>query len=367
MFLASFGPGGIERLVRSTIGPLHARGVDVCILSLTSVVDKIEEVRDYGVRAYPLSAHWKPVRFPLYQTAAELEALRRAYAAEGRIHVIHAHHYPCIAAAPVVSKLYKAPYVATHHNIQEPWQKQGGPRAALFRAEMRYAFRHASRIFAISQAVADEIEGLAGSKLPQMQLLEVRIDDIYFESADPGAKRDIDVIMVGRLAKQKNVLFALEVFARIAAKRASFKAVLVGGGPMEGEVRAKIDALSLGKNVELVGELSAKQIIETANRSKILYMPSLFEGLSAAFIEMMALGLDAVVSPIPGFVKVFPTEPGVEFAPNDDYAANEAALTAAIDRYEYRPRPHWKARFAVGDYNDRLADTYWEFSGLKRE
>lgn len=363
MLLASFGPGGIERLVLSTLGPLQQRGIDFVFVTLTHGMDRAPALEQYGINIYPLSTHWKPVRFPLLPFPDELKRLKEILKKEGPIHLVHAHHYACIAAAPRIAKVFGCPYVVMHHNIQEPWQHARGPRHALFRKEMRDSLRGAAHVFAISQAVYDEIEGIAGAKLPQMEILEVRIDEHYFERADPNSVRGNDIIMVGRLAPQKNVLFALECFAELRKKRPSLKAALIGGGQMREQVEQRIQELGLQEVVTLYGESGAERILEVGNRSKVLFMPSLFEGLSAVFLEGMALGLDAVVSKIPGFTKVFPGEPGVTFCEINNLEENVRALDQTIEAYKWRERPEFRKRFCSDDYFDRLAHAYRNAAG----
>ncbi len=366
MLLAGFGPGGIERLVLSTLGPLQERGIDFVFVTLTHVMDRAPALKQYGINIYPLSHHWKPVRFPVFPFPDEMKRLKEILVKEGPIDLIHAHHYACIAAAPRIAKVFGCPYVVMHHNIQEPWQHASGPRAALFRKQMSTALKGAAHIFAISQAVYEEIEGIAGAKLPQMEILEVRIDDHYFDQAKPDSVRDNDVIMVGRLAPQKNVLFALDCFAELKKRRPGLKVAFIGGGQLREEVESKIVQLGLEQNVKLYGESGPETILEVGNRSKVLFMPSLFEGLSAVFLEGMALGLDAVISDIPGFTKVFPNEPGVSICPVNDLQCNVEALDRTIENFKWRARPDFRKRFGVGDYHDRLANAYRAAARLNR-
>jgi glycosyltransferase involved in cell wall biosynthesis len=87
-------------------------------------------------------------------------------------------------------------------------------------------------------------------------------------------------------------------------------------------------------------------------------MPSLFEGLSAAFIEAMAMGLDAVVSDIPSFHAPFESEPGLFFVNNTDLEGNAEALDQAISQYRFRPRPALRERFNRRKYCDRIEAAY---------
>lgn len=359
--LASFVSGGIERLMRSTAGPLQERRVDLTILTLNDQLDRAEDVAPWGVRVHPLSSHWRPIRYPLFPPAslrAELARIGR----EEDVQILHAHHYAAIAAAPMVARAMGVPFVVTHHAIGEPWQQAEGVRMRLLRMLMRRAMRRASRVFCWTPAVREDAERIAGCPLPRAQILELSIDDRFWSAVDPASTRELDVVMVGRLAPQKNVLFALDVFARLSKERPGFRAALVGGGPQEDEVLARRAALGLEEAVEMLGEADTEAILAVLNRAKVIFMPSRFEGLPAALVEALAMGLDAVVSDIPPLRAAFPDEPGVSFAPVGHLTTNVAALGAALGAKTLGPRPHLRARFDRASYCNKLAAAYREIA-----
>ena len=223
---------------------------------------------------------------------------------------------------------------------------------------MKSAFEGSKSVLCWTQAVVDDVTKVCGHPVPQCEIVDLPINDRFFTLGQPDAARDIDIVMVGRLAPQKNVLFAMEAIGFLRQAMPGLKVVVLGDGPQEDEVKAKVQNLGLKDVVKLAGNVGPEEVISVLNRSKIQFMPSIFEGLSAAFIEALALGLDAVVSDIPSFRAPFANEPGVSFARNDDLEGNVAALKKAIDGYSYRDRSHFRQRFNTLRYCEKVIDTY---------
>jgi glycosyltransferase involved in cell wall biosynthesis len=351
--VSDFVAGGIERNIRFMAKPMADQGVDFVLISLNDNIEAGPELEAARVPCYGLTDDWKPIRYPIHAPAALMAKLQKIKR-EHHIDLIHAHHYTAIGAAPLVASAFGTPFVVTHHNTEERWQTGTGARMAILRRHMKHAFTRSKAILCWTSAVVEDVTRACGQSLPQATIVELPISDRFFQCADPAAVRDVDVVMVGRLAEQKNVLFALDVFSRLPHLRV----LILGGGPQDTAVRERAAALGLGDRVEIAGNVGPDEVIAGLNRSKVQYMPSLFEGLSAAFIEALAMGLDAVVSDIPSFRAPFKAEPGLSFASNTDVEENVRVLTEAVKAYRFRPRPYLRERFSQENYCRRVADIY---------
>lgn len=102
------------------------------------------------------------------------------------------------------------------------------------------------------------------------------------------------IISVGRLANEKNPIFALEVMDELKKLRTDFVYEWVGGGELWEQVETAIQEKDLGDHVKLLG---IRNDIEKLLPSRdLFFMPSLFEGLGIALIEAQAAGLPCVGS-----------------------------------------------------------------------
>jgi glycosyltransferase involved in cell wall biosynthesis len=101
---------------------------------------------------------------------------------------------------------------------------------------------------------------------------------------------------------QKRLADWLQVAARVAAHRKDVTFLLVGGGPLEAEVRAQIDALGLKHCVRAPGfRQDGRRLMGAMD---VFLMTSEFEGLPIALLEAMSLGKPVVSTRVGGIPEV---------------------------------------------------------------
>lgn len=99
---------------------------------------------------------------------------------------------------------------------------------------------------------------------------------------------------VGRLHEQKNQLFLIDIFNKLINVKANSKLLIVGKGPLEEELKKKVNDLKLSDKVLFLGNRSDMDRIYQA--MDVFVLPSLFEGLGIVAIEAQAAGLPVISS-----------------------------------------------------------------------
>jgi glycosyltransferase involved in cell wall biosynthesis len=110
----------------------------------------------------------------------------------------------------------------------------------------------------------------------------------------PVAQRKYDAVFMGRLHYQKGVLLLVDIWREVVRQRPSAKLAVIGNGPLEAEVRAKIRACGLDANIEMLGFLSGAPKYEVFKQSKIVLHPATYDSGGMAAAEAMAWGLPGV-------------------------------------------------------------------------
>ena len=127
----------------------------------------------------------------------------------------------------------------------------------------------------------------------------VGLDRVRAMGGEPSiAPQDRPFVFVGRFVAKKNILFLLEAFARFRdgpGLRAR-GLVLVGGGALEPEVRARIAALGLEESVEITGFVDAPEVAARLAGARALLLPSVEEQWGLVVNEALALDLPVIVS-----------------------------------------------------------------------
>ena len=353
--VASFRNGGIERLLIGTLEPLRERGVDSVVVSLTGDLERADLLREKGFVVRRLHSEYKSIRHDVLPDKAFVESARKVLDEE-RPDLIHGHHYHAIVTAHTLGRMARRPHVVTNHNLQEPWQTAPGFWPAWFRRLMRTALRTAAHNVFISEAVREDVERFAGPL--RGTVVENCIDDRFW-SVPADAPRSLDVAFVGRMHPQKNPLMAVRALAAVAAGR-PLKATMSGSGDLLEPTRALVRELGMEERIDVRGEQSEAEILQTLARTKVLYLPSQWEGFGIAAAEGMAAGCACVLSTSPGFVRTFGGIDGVAFADPDDLEANRDRLLEALDDAHPRDRSELRARFGTEHFVGALERVYRE-------
>jgi glycosyltransferase involved in cell wall biosynthesis len=118
------------------------------------------------------------------------------------------------------------------------------------------------------------------------------------EAAGEAPPPTLDLVFVGRLVRQKNPLFLIELMA--ALRESGVTLGVVGGGELEAPLRRGLAAHGLDKQVQLFGKLDRAATIDVMRSARLCVFPSLWEGLPVTPIEASYLGIPVVASKITG-------------------------------------------------------------------
>jgi phosphatidylinositol alpha-1,6-mannosyltransferase len=106
---------------------------------------------------------------------------------------------------------------------------------------------------------------------------------------------DIVFLSVGRLQRRKGHDMVLKALARLRARVAAVRYVIVGDGPHQGQLEADVQALGLGDIVRFAGPAAADDLPVWYAASDVFVMPNRsdgvdFEGFGIVFLEAAAAG-----------------------------------------------------------------------------
>jgi colanic acid/amylovoran biosynthesis glycosyltransferase len=150
----------------------------------------------------------------------------------------------------------------------------------------------------------------------------------------PPAGRRRRVVAVGRLVEKKGFATLVEACALLERRAVAVDCDIIGGGELEGALRAQIDRLHLGHRVSLLGPQPQGAVVEAVGQAGALAMPCVVggdgnrDGLPTVLLEAMALGTPCVSTDVTGIPEVIENDrTGLMVRQNDP-----AELAAAIER-----------------------------------
>lgn len=315
--IKSLGRGGAEMLLPETL-KLHDRErFEFHYIYFLPWKDQmVEAIEDSGgkVTCYPAKNNLQ--LFMQYKKVA-------AYCREHQIDLVHCH----LPWAGFVGRLLYArtglPTLYTEHNMQERYH-------IATRKINKFSFNSQTKAFGVSADVTDSINRNIEPKIPVKTLLNGVNTDTFVKSPGPSAVRrqygiPANALVVGTIAVfrfQKRLVEWLQAFDRVRASNPEVYGIVVGAGPLEGEIKEELRRLDLEEKVFFPGlKTDVKPYQEAMD---IFMMSSSFEGLPLALLEAMSMEC-AVVSTRAGGIKEVIRD-GVD------------GLTCEVDQWQQLPR-----------------------------
>ena len=196
----------------------------------------------------------------------------------------------------------RRPHVTMLHHVHGPmWdQVMPAPLAPVGRfLEARFAppFYRRGLTVTPSEATREELIEL-GFRPDRVEAYPNGVDPVFRPGGDKTPYPSI--VAVGRLAPVKR--FDRVIDAVIDARRRvpELRLEIVGGGPLAGELQARIDAAHAGEWITLAGRKSHAELIALYQRSWLVVSGSIAEGWGLSLTEGAACGTPCVATDIRG-------------------------------------------------------------------
>ncbi len=221
--------------------------------------------------------------------------------AEVKPDIIHAYEYDCSLMCtkvtdeiPIVSHLYSMPR----------WVQKIGPKSVIYGGACK-AF---AKIILPSEKVQegawfrDKMVGktaVLGIPFNAVSVFEKGYIAGTEMTKEKLEKYKSDLLFVGYLTDDKNPYEFVRLVGEVKKTHPDIKAIMVGGGDLGAECLSLIGKLGLMDNVKMVGMQYNPYIY--MNQTKMLVVPSKFEGFGLAAVEAMAFGKPVIASKVGGF------------------------------------------------------------------
>jgi glycosyltransferase involved in cell wall biosynthesis len=242
--------------------------------------------------------------------------------------VIHAQAAHWAGRVAVDSaKAFARPSVVTEHSTAVL-------RGALRADERRHAieiYRDADAVLAVSRALADVVDSLAGTH--RCQVLPNFIDFQFF-TLPPVPRRQAPftfLCVCNLINMHKRVDRLIRAFARVCAMRPESRLVVVGEGPDETALRILARECGVSPQVEFTGGLNATGVRERMWQANAFVLPSAFETFGVVFVEALATGIPVISTRSGGPEEFIEPDLGA-LVDQDDEAGLADAMEAVASR-----------------------------------
>ena len=239
---------------------------------------------------------------PKYQNLPKyLKALEKLFK-ENQYRIVHSNLSTLSVFPLYIAKKVGVPIRIAHsHSTSNPkeWKRN------LIKNILRpFSKRYATDYFACSEIAGRYLFGNKAFDQGKVKIIHNAIDIEKFKFDEVARKKlrkefgikDSTVVIghVGRFVQQKNHTFLVDVFKEYHKKNPDSKLLLVGSGPLENEIKKKVEKFGLKDFVLFLGQRD--DINKLYSVMDVFCLPSLYEGLPVVGVEAQVAGLPCVFS-----------------------------------------------------------------------
>ena len=286
--------GGVESVIMNYYRHLdHSKVQFDFICDEDSTRIPYDEIKKLGGRVFLV---------PKYQNLLKyLKALEKLFK-ENQYRIVHSNINTLSVFPLYAAKKAGVPIRISHsHSTSNPkeWKRN------LIKNILRpFSKRYSTDYFACSELAGRYLFGNKTFDRGEVKIINNAIDVDKFKFDEMARKKlrkelgikDGTVVIghVGRFVQQKNHTFLVDVFNEYHRKKPDSKLLLVGSGPLEDEIKKKVERLGLKDSVLFLGQRD--DINKLYSVMDIFCLPSLYEGLPVVGVESQATGLPIIFS-----------------------------------------------------------------------
>lgn len=275
---------------------LERRGHDVYIITPVSPENDEKVLLVNGIRFFGEKQHKIPIPD---------NKLIKDFILKIQPDVIHSHAPFTLGIAAIrVQKRFGIPHVHTYHTLLVEYRhyipKPFTPSENVVAEYSAWFCNQVDHVISPTPEIEKELRKYGVEK--PITVLPTGIDIESFEKADkfnikekheipPGEKV---LLFVGRLAKEKNLEFILDVFEEIHKRHEKIKLIIVGDGPLRPRIEEYIKETKAGKDIILTGYLRRENLIEYYKQADVFIFASVTETQGLVVLESLAAGTPVV-------------------------------------------------------------------------
>ncbi|HYH74382.1 MAG TPA: glycosyltransferase family 4 protein [Candidatus Saccharimonadales bacterium] len=318
--------GGVEQRVRSLTQHLAGQGHKVVVLT-SAIGSKAQTSQEGNLTVKYLRG------FEFAHTPFMLSLPFHVWRQATKRSVIHVHIAQAFVGEIVaaICMLKRKPYIAHFRMDADASGFMGAVLPLYKKLFLGPVLRHAARVIVLTPDYSTIAAGKFGVQPERIAVIPNATEFTIASKPKQQAGTPLQLLFVGRLAKQKNPHLAIAAAARI--KHAHL--TIVGTGELQQELEAFVAERGLTGSVTFAGLKTGKHLEDAYAKADIFMMTSRAESFGTVIIEAMAKGVPIVASDIPAVRNTVHTGRNGFLLPQDATSFADAITQLATDAALY--------------------------------
>ena len=281
--------------------------------------------------------------------------------------IIHIHDFTLLVVIAIYKflGLLKNVYLISHLHSNPKWIKAFNLRIIA----TNFAIAVVNKVVCVSLAIKEEIILIPFLK----SKLEVIGNPIYKHEIKQQVldnqfpQKKYDLLFVGRLVEEKQPFLFLDLVKLLKNHYPNLKSCMLGEGKLKDSLMRKIELDKLTSNVTLLGFVNNTD--DFYNNSKLLVVPSIFEGFGLVVIEAMSYGIPILANSVGGLKFLVKNSFGKLVTNNNlnDYVYEIKKLLNDEDYYQLKSKNALKSYFDLLKFNKTYFDSVYSLYGYEKK
>ena len=252
------------------------------------------DLRSAGFTLFELPSPRNPYHY--------LKAYRGLLRGAGPFDAVHSH-VNFAGLLMLGAHLEHVPARIAHSHVSPALMTRGLVGGGYARLTNQLFLQHMTHGIAVSEQAAPTLFGSRWRNILNITVEPCGIDlSPYREPMDARLREQFGIPVrvpviatIGRLSREKNQAFVVQIANELDRRQQDFRLLLVGDGPQRSALTSQIETLGLAHKVTLLGERRDVPAL-LGSVIDLLLAPSLTEGAPLTVIEAQAAGVPCVVS-----------------------------------------------------------------------
>ena len=210
--------------------------------------------------------------------------------------VIHTHSSDLGFVFSFAARLSRIPVINTCHGVTFTDKQYSAVKRMIEKFFLKYAFF--SAIITVDETT---LPAFNNAHIKSVTYIPNGVDINFFTAIPKNHKEEIfTFLFVGRLEKQKGVIFLIEAVKLLVSSQKNFKVLIIGEGSLRDTLQSHVSKYQLEDFIIFIGKKDKVQLREYYQQANVFVLPSLWEGFPLTILEAWASGVAVITTKVNG-------------------------------------------------------------------
>lgn len=277
---------------------LEKLGHEVFILTTNcaEIIDK-PNVMKFGLEDH--TQNWDTVTFKRLFSSLILFFLSFGIIKKIKPDVVHSHTADLGFILSFACKLNKIPIINHCHGVSFPYKQNTSAKRIIEKFCLKY-----SKFNKIITVDENSLSAFKKANIKNVIYLPNGVDIENFNKAKTKRTNKTIFLFVGRLEKQKGLVYLIEAINILKEKSSNFEVHLIGKGSEEAYLKELVSKFNFKEYIKFLGEKTYQEITDCYINSDAFILTSIWEGFPLTLLEAWAARLAVIITNVGGISKI---------------------------------------------------------------